>query len=475
MSRTAVRRPPKVAVLYHYFYPDDVVSARHLTHFCLDLKERGWQVEALPCNRGCRDESITHPLQESWEGLTIQRVWRPRFRQASTLGRLGNAAWMVAAWCTLAFRPKATVPDVIVIGTDPVFSVVAALVIRVVRPRIQLAHWAFDLHPECSIAEGKIAENSWLARIVRGVMRRAYHSCDLVADLGACMRRQLDHYGHRSKKVTLVPWALVEPDVIELPDQAVRTELFGDATLGLLYSGNFGRAHSYAEIIELARRLRGAGVAFCFGIRGNCADEVRTAVQPDDSNVRLAGFAPEEHLSRRLAAADIHLVSLRPEWAGLVVPSKFFGALAAGRPILFAGPRDAGIAQWIEEHRVGWVLDQGSLDQVAAELRQLASEPQRLKQLQEHCLHVYQSKFSRRHVMDLWHSELTALLDARSSIIADASSNTALSNRSKSDSALPINPSHSPSNPLSANLSKRQTNGSSPIESSAAFEQHLSH
>ncbi len=95
---------PKVAVLYHYFHPDDVVSARHLTQFCLDLQERGWEVEALPCNRGCRDESIAYPLRESWQGIRVRRIWRPRFRQASTLGRMLNSAWMVAAWCRLGLR-----------------------------------------------------------------------------------------------------------------------------------------------------------------------------------------------------------------------------------------------------------------------------------------------------------------------------------------------------------------------------------
>ena len=414
-----VRARPKVAVLYHYFHPDDVVSARHLTQFCLDLQDRGWQVEALPCNRGCRDESVQYPLRETWQGLTLRRVWRPRFRQASNLGRMLNAAWMVGAWCRLGLRTNRTAPDAIVIGTDPVFSVVVALVVRKLAPRIRLAHWAFDLHPECSIAEGKVSETGWLARATRAVLRRAYQSCDLVADLGSCMRQRLEAYGQSSRKITLVPWALVEPDEVEPPDPSVRHDLFGSAKLGLLYSGNFGRAHTYLEILELAKRLRNDRVGFTFGVRGNCADEVRLAVGPDDTNVRMAGFAPEAELSKRLAAADIHLVSLRPEWSGLVVPSKFFGALAAGRPVLFAGPRGAAIARWIEEFKVGWVLDGESLDAVAKTLRELAEEPDRMAQLQRHCHLTYQREFSRRRVMNEWHRELLALLGPKPTRVRD--------------------------------------------------------
>jgi glycosyltransferase involved in cell wall biosynthesis len=310
-------------------------------------------------------------------------------------------------------------PDAVVIGTDPILSVLVALVVRTLRPRVRLAHWCFDLYPEAAIADGQVAEDGWLARGLRRLLRAAYSSCDLVADLGACMRQRLERYGHAGRKVTLVPWALVEPDEVERPDPSVRRELFGDVPLGLLYSGNFGRAHSYAEFLELARRLRGGGARFCFGVRGNRADELRAAVRADDGNVSLAGFAPEEMLARRLAAADIHLVSLRPEWSGLVVPSKFFGALAAGRPVLFAGPRDAAVARWIEEHGVGWVLDGWSMDEVAGRLRALAAAPDELAGLQRHCHRVYREQFSRQRVMDGWHRELLALLGTKAELHAE--------------------------------------------------------
>jgi glycosyltransferase involved in cell wall biosynthesis len=403
-------RRPRVAVLYHYFHPDDVVSARHFGDFCADLAARGWQVEALPCNRGCRDEGATYPPREDWHAVAIRRVWRPRFRQASSLGRLLNTAWMLAAWGALGLRDPRHAPDVLVVGTDPAFAVLVAPVLKALYPRLRIAHWAFDLYPESVIAEGMVRGDGLPVRLLRPLLGRAYATCDLVADLGSCMRARLEGYGHPARKVTLVPWALAEPAAVEPPDPAVRRGLFGDARLGLLYSGNFGRAHSYAEILGLARRLRGEGVHFSFGVRGNRADELRGALGSGDANVTLAGFAPEAELVKRLSAADIHLVSLRPEWTGLVVPSKFFGSLASGRPVLFAGSRDSAVARWIRELGVGWVLDDRSQGEVAAALRALRDRPERLAELQRHCHRVYHEHFSRRKVMADWHRELQALL-----------------------------------------------------------------
>ena len=205
-----------------------------------------------------------------------------------------------------------------------------------------------------------------------------------MAGLGSCMRKRLEAYGHRASEATLVPWALVEPENPGIPDPAIRAKLFGpDAALGLLYSGNFGRAHSHEAFFELARTLKSDKVAFTFAIRGNRTGVVRESIRPDDANIRIVDFASEAELQERLSAADIHLVSLRPEWEGLVVPSKFFGSLAAGRPVLFAGPTGSGIARWIREHRVGWVLNADSSEAIAAELRALAVSRDRLKEMQD--------------------------------------------------------------------------------------------
>lgn len=404
-------RPPKVTVLYHYFHPDDVVSARHFEDFCKGLVARGWQVEAMPCNRGCRDERQSFPRRETWCGINIRRVWRPPLRQASTLGRLLNAAWMILAWSfLLVIRRKRNLPDVLVIGTDPVLSVLVAWVVKRLRPSVQVVHWCYDLYPEAAVAEGMLRENSFAVRLLKRLTASSYRSCSLIADLGACMRQLLEQYQTPARQGTLVPWALSEPAEVLAPDQNARRDLFGEAALGLLYSGNFGRAHSYKEFLELARRLRGEPIHFCFGVRGNQAAELRAAVQADDANVSFAGFAAEAILTQRLAAADIHLVSLRPNWTGIVVPSKFFGSLAAGRPVLFAGSRDAAIARWIEEHGVGWVLDEESLPKVAGELRWLARNPEKLHALRQRCHDVYHTHFSLEQTMDRWNQELRALL-----------------------------------------------------------------
>lgn len=401
---------PSIAVLYHYSHPDDVVSARHYADFCSDLHRLGWSVEAWPCNRGCRVDDVAYAAQERWAGVLYRRVWRPRFRQSSTLGRLANSFWMLAAWCARIWQSRRHPYDIILVGTDPPLSVLVAWFARRCHGRSRIVHWCFDLYPEAPIADGMMQSDGWPARRLRAMLASAYQCCDLIVDLGVCMAARLAEYKSSASTITLVPWALAEPAAIPIAQSETRTQLFKGAALGLLYSGSFGRAHDHEMFLKLAERLRDADIHLCFAARGNRAGVLQAAIAAAHANVSHADFVPETELATHLAAADIHLVSLRQEWTGIVVPSKFFGALAAGRPVLFAGSRTSAIAQWIDEHKLGWVLDDESLDAVAAELHILSAAPAKLAEMQRHCHAVYQQHFSRRRIMNDWNQVLRGLI-----------------------------------------------------------------
>ena len=396
-----------MVLLYHFFHPDDVVSARQFSDLALGLTDLGYDVLALPCGRTWKND-VGLPPAEDWSGGAIRRIWRPDWAQSSNRGRMLNALWMIAAWTWRAWTLPRRGAEVVIIGSDPVLSVLVALPWKCLRSRSRVMHWCFDLYPEAAAADGMLKPDSRLSRLLKALLRPAYRRCDFIADLGGCMGRLLDRYGSTARRGTITPWALVEPAELAEPDGAVRATLFGPATkLGLLYSGSFGRAHSYSEFLALARDLRGAGIEFCFAGRGNRADELRATVVPEDSNVRFAGFAPESELELRLTGCDLHLVSLQDEWSGTVVPSKFFGALAVGRAVLFAGDQDSAIAGWIRNYRVGWVVDATTIIQVAADLQHLAENPAELQALRAHCHSVYHSHFSKASQIDAWHTAIS--------------------------------------------------------------------
>jgi colanic acid biosynthesis glycosyl transferase WcaI len=253
--------------------------------------------------------------------------------------------------------------------------------------------------------------------IARRLMKWSYGAYDELVDLGPRMRERLAGYDTGIVQSTLVPWAIVEPARPAAADPRVRAELFPRAKMALLYSGTMGRAHDYGAFLDLARvcRMRsGDDVAFCFSSRGNRYDALRAAVTPADTNITFAPFADENALQARLEAADMHLLSLNPEWAGVVVPSKFFGSLAVGRPVLYAGPPDSEIARWIAQYDVGLALGAGGVPAAADRLHELLRDPQDLSRWQVNAFDVYQREFSKKVVNDRWNQLLRAAVARRS-------------------------------------------------------------
>ena len=401
--------PPTALVLYHYLYPDDVVSAIHFSDLCAGLVKRGWRVVGCASNRPCRDRKKVYVPHSVWNGVEFRRVWRPGLQQASGFGRLANAVWMIGAWSLLALDRRFQ-PDVLIVGTDPVLSPVVSMVWRILRPRVRLVHWCFDLYPEAAIADGVLGKDALPARLLTHWMRCAYKRFDLIVDIGSCMRERLGRYGSAAVADTIVPWALVEPDEPSPIPATERCEIFGDAKLGLLYSGSFGRAHAWRGILEIAKALRPGGGRVVFSARGNAVARLREEVTKSGAPVDFVEFATAEGLSSRLSAADIHVVSLREEWTGTVVPSKFFGALAIGRPVLFVGSGRSAIAKWIEQMGVGWVLDPERIEMLAAELGDWGQSPEAKARLFRHCHAVYRREFSQGCALDRWDRALRALV-----------------------------------------------------------------
>jgi glycosyltransferase involved in cell wall biosynthesis len=319
---------------------------------------------------------------------------------------------MIACWAGLALRRK-NVPDVILIGTDPIFSVLIAPVWRFFHPETKIAHWCFDLYPEAAYADGVMSRDGTLSRVFTAAFRRGYLACDLVADIGECMKRLLLKYDPGICSATLVPWALSEPDLPLPVPQEERSAVFGEARLALMYSGSFGRAHGHEDMLDLMRHLRNAPVKLALSVKGNREESLRAAIGEEDANISFVPFAPATLLEQRLASADIHIISLRKEWTGTVVPSKFFGALAVGRPVLFCGGRDSSLAEWIEKYGLGWVLEPGNAAAVAESLRLLLMDDSSLQSMRERCFRVYHQHFSRARTIHQWDRLLSELSTRR--------------------------------------------------------------
>jgi glycosyltransferase involved in cell wall biosynthesis len=95
---------------------------------------------------------------------------------------------------------------------------------------------------------------------------------------------------------------------------------------------------------------------------------------PPLENLRLLPFQPYEALPEVLASADVLLATLDAEAGKFAVPSKILTYLCAGRPILFAGPRENLSASIIERSGGGLVVHPNELSAWVRAARSLISD-----------------------------------------------------------------------------------------------------
>lgn len=394
----------RILLIYHFFHPDSVVSARIYTDLALSLAKDGHDVTVFTSDCFHRGE-VRIGVDEKWCGIQIYRFSRPSFNQAKNVQRLLNSLFIQLKWLRGFWRHREDF-DAVVVGTDPQFAYMMFPMLRLMNRRVKLVHWVFDLYPEALFASSP----RWmcaLASVTKPFVPFAYRFVDLMVDIGGCMRHRLTKYSLRGRQEAVTPWALVEPDGVAPVDVAVRQKLFGRARLGLLYSGTVGHAHDLSPLIALARscRLKGLDVGFCFAGSGAQYDSQTAVITDEDSNIRLAGFADEKELDLRLAAADIHMVSVRESWDGIVVPSKFFGAIAIGRPVIFAGSDKSSVSEYIQRYDIGCVISGTDVTATTAWLEELLKSPDSLRQYQWRAFSCYHDHFSRekmcRHFSDL--------------------------------------------------------------------------
>jgi glycosyltransferase involved in cell wall biosynthesis len=226
----------------------------------------------------------------------------------------------------------------------------------------------------------------WLADLPR---RKA----DGVVALGPCMAERLVRRGVPAERIVVAHnWA---------DGEAIRPRPFvRDGRLKVLYSGNLGLAHDVetfqgaAEALARRRAWFVESFLFRFSGGGPRRKEVAEWAKGEGfANVEFAGYAPRAALGAQLGACDVGLVTQKAETVGTVVPSKAYGIWAAGRGVLFVGPRDATIGRVIAEHGVGWQVDNGDARGLAGLLAGLQENPEEVEETGRRARILFEKEF----------------------------------------------------------------------------------
>jgi glycosyltransferase involved in cell wall biosynthesis len=394
-----------------YYWPDHSSTAQHLTDLAESLAAEGHEVHVLCSKRGYRPGGEAQPVHETRRGVTIHRVG------ATSLGR--RSLWRRYAdylsFYALAGIKALTSPRfdaVVTLTTPPLIGLLGTLLRRLRGSRHVV--WSMDLHPDASLALGMMARRSPIVRLLAWLSDRVVRSADRVIVLGDYMADRITAKGVRPARVARIPVWSRRDEVYPLPRDGhpLRTELGLADKFVAMYSGNLGLAHRFDEMLEAARRLRHRDdIVFLFVGDGPRLAEVRAAKEAEAlDNVRLLDYFPREQLHASLSAADVHLISMRPEMAGIVVPGKLYGAMASGRPALFVGPDHCETADAIRAASCGLSIRPGDAGALVAAIERLAADPDRCRAMGRRGRSAFLARYEREGCCAAWSRAIAEVL-----------------------------------------------------------------
>ncbi len=393
----------RVLLVNQHYWPDHASTAQHLTDLAESLSEQGHDVHVICSRNGSRPGGPQRLAHEVRRGVTIHRVGATGLGRSSTLRRMVDyLSFHKAALLRALTLPRFDVA--VTLTTPPLIALVGLLLKRLRGTRH--VYWSMDLHPDASIALGRMSTRNLLIRRLTGLSNWLYRRADRVVVLGPYMAELVRRKGVEPNRIVTIPVWSRRDEIYPLPreDHPIRTELgLGDQFV-VMYSGNHGLAHTFDAILDAARRLRDReDIVFLFVGDGPRRHEVVLAHEGAGlQNIRLLDFFPREHLHASLSLADTHLVSLRPEMAGICVPGKLYGAMASGRPVIFVGPSRCEVADTIQELRCGEVVAPDDGSGLAQAIEKLADNPALRDELGEAGLQGFQSCYEREPCCAAW-------------------------------------------------------------------------
>lgn len=351
-------------LLVNQFYPPDMApTGQHLHELARCLVTRGHEVEVL-CSRRSYEGGGGYGAEEVLDGVRVRRVATFAFGRSGA-GRAADYLSFLVAACGRAVRSSREYDVTLCLTTPPYVGWVVPRMLG--RHRGALAHWIMDVYPDVLAAHGGLSARGLLYKLLRRLTRSQLRGSALVLTLGSRMQERVRAYAGEGARLECVPlWSSFldgGPD-----EEAVaswrRRRGWGPGDLVLLYSGNMGLGHRLEEFLRAAGKAADR-VVWAFAGGGRRRSEVeRFVVENPRVPVQLLPYVSQEELPGSLAAADVHLVSLRSPWQGLIVPSKLQAALGLGRPVIFVGPRDSEPADWLAASGGGWHVAEGDVDGV---------------------------------------------------------------------------------------------------------------
>ncbi len=388
----------RVLFINRSYWPDVEATGQLLTELCEDLSTQGFAVSVLagqPNHVTDTSQSFYRSGMQRRNGVDIYRVRHTRFSKSSMLGKALNlmSFTLAATWQSFSIPRH----EIVVVESDPFLLAILGGWIKRWRSG-RLVMYVQDIYPDIAVQIGKINEKSFLTRIVRSLIAKAHARADDVIVLSKCMKTRLITNGVASNKIHIIPnWVDTTKIYPVKTNNTFRQRHSLHDKFVVMHSGNMGLTQQLHSLLTVAEQLRHRDdITFTLIGDGVMRQNLETTINAKHlDNVQLLPYQPRESLAETLSAANLHVVSMHPDIAGCLVPSKFYGIIASGTPLLAILPETTELREIVTNEQLGIVVEPGDTEGMRTAIIEAAAGKYDYLQQGANCRRLATSTYNR--------------------------------------------------------------------------------
>jgi glycosyltransferase involved in cell wall biosynthesis len=271
----------------------------------------------------------------------------------------------------------------------------------------KLVNWVQDVYPEIAIEFGVPFLIAPVRRLLFWLRDISLKSATTNVVLGQLPARLVLSRGVPADGVTIIHNWSDEDEIVPIAhaDNTLRQAWGLSDKFVVGYSGNLGRTHEFLTMLSVSERFRNDDRIVFLVIGGGhqndgLAQEVKS--RGLEQSYLFAPYQDAGALKYSLGVPDVHWISLRPRFEGLIVPSKFYGIAAAGRPMISIGSKQGELGRLVEEHKCGFAIEEGDVDSLERAITVLFQDQDLCATMGHRARSMLDHHFTRRQAFDYW-------------------------------------------------------------------------
>ena len=394
----------RIFFVNRYFPPDHSATSQLVGDLASHLVRCGYSVTAVTSQQLYDQPQALLPSYSVLNGVEIRRVPTTKFGRSNLLGRAAD--YFSFYWSARRFLlATAHRDDVIIAMTDPpLISVVAMDVAR--RRGAHLLNWLQDLYPELAVELAVSFLKGPLPSTLSYLRDRSLKAAAANIVVGQRMAEKVKGRGILPDRIHVVQnWTDDEEIRPSPPGENLLRRKWGlDDKFVVGYSGNLGRVHEYDTVLAAAEQLREASkiVFLCIGSGHLMLELAKRVKERCLENFRFYNYQPQDQLTLSLGIPDVHWISLNPKLEGCVVPSKFYGIAAVGRPVIAVCAKDGEISRLVNQYQCGVVIEPGDPGNLAKAITELSRNHDLRDRMGRNARAMLDANFTRRQALASW-------------------------------------------------------------------------